>query len=93
VSDGNLTVRLLALGGGGPKGGAMSDNPRLREARPLPDGLTLELWGGDTPALVLAQGENRVRVELARVKGLVAALTDAAADLAEVLPAGGVYHA
>jgi hypothetical protein len=32
-------------------------------------------------------------VDLPHVKGLVAAFTDAAADLAEVLASGGVYHA
>jgi hypothetical protein len=65
----------------------------LWEVRGLPSGLALELQAGDDPALVLAQGDNRVRVELAHVKALVAALTDAAADLAEVLASGGVYHA
>jgi hypothetical protein len=43
--------------------------------------------------LVLVQGDNSIRIELTRVKVLVAALTDAAADLAELLAAGGVYHA
>jgi hypothetical protein len=62
-------------------------------ALPVPSGLTLELHAGDDPALVLTQGENQVRVELLHVKPLVAALTDAAADLAEVLASGGVYHA
>jgi hypothetical protein len=61
--------------------------------RELPNGLALELRAGDDPALVLVQGENRVRVELTQVKALVAALVDAAADLAEVLASGGVYHA
>jgi hypothetical protein len=42
---------------------------------------------------VLAQGENRVMVDLVNAKALVAALTDAAADLAEVLASGGVHHA
>lgn len=32
-------------------------------------------------------------LELAHVKGLVAALVDAAADLAEMLASGGMYHA
>jgi hypothetical protein len=49
--------------------------------------------GGDDPALVLVQGEHRVRVELAHAKVVVAALADAAADLAELLAAGGRYHA
>ena len=61
--------------------------------RALPAGVALEFQAGDDPALVLAQGGNRVRAELAHVKALVAALTDAAADLAEVLASGGVYHA
>ena len=60
----------------------MTDNLNLWEKRTLPSGLALEMLAGDDPALVLAQGENRVRVELANVKTLVAALTDAAADLA-----------
>jgi hypothetical protein len=55
--------------------------------------LAFELWVGDHPTLVLARGNNRVRVELLHVKALAAALTDAAADLAEVLASGGVYHA
>ena len=71
----------------------MIDNPDLWEVRRLPDGLALELWGGGNPAVVLVQGERRVRVDLPHVKALVAALTDAAADLAEVLASGGVYHA
>jgi hypothetical protein len=37
----------------------------------------------------VTQGKNRVRMELAHVKGLVAALVDAAAELAEVLALGG----
>jgi hypothetical protein len=41
----------------------------------------------------MAQGENRIRVKLAHVKGLVAELVDAAADQAGVLAAGGRYHA
>jgi hypothetical protein len=61
--------------------------------RRLPDGLTLELQAGNNPALVLALGDNRVRVDLANAKALVAALTDAAAELAEVLASGGVHHA
>jgi hypothetical protein len=51
------------------------------------------MWGGDVPALVMAQGENQIRVELAHVKGVVGELVDAAADLAEVLAVGGEYHA
>ena len=49
------------------------------------------------PALVMVQGSERVRVELADVKTVVAAMVDAAARLlaivAGVLAAGGVYHA
>jgi hypothetical protein len=71
----------------------MTHNHNLWETRPLRANLTLELHAGDDPALVLAQGENQVRVELPHAKSLVAALTDAAADLAEVLASGGVYHA
>ena len=71
----------------------MTENPDLWEVRRLPDGLALELWGGGNPAVVLVQGERRVRVDLLHVKPLVAALTDAAADLVEVLDSGGVYHA
>jgi hypothetical protein len=55
-------------------------NGDLWEVRPLPGGLALELRAGDKPALVLAQGENRVRVEMAHVKSLVAALAEAAAE-------------
>lgn len=32
----------------------------LWETRTVPDGLTLELWAGGNPALVLVQGERRV---------------------------------
>ena len=71
----------------------MTDNPDLWEVRRLPDGLALELWGGGNPAIVLVQGQRRVRVDLPHVKPLLAALTDAAADLTEVLAGGGVYHA
>jgi hypothetical protein len=42
---------------------------------------------------VLIQGEDTVRIPLVQAKALVAALADAAADLAEVLASGGVYHA
>jgi hypothetical protein len=71
----------------------VSDNPDLWEVRELPGGLSLELQAGDDPALVLAQGECRVRVELPHVKVVVAALVDAAADLAKLLAAGDEYHA
>lgn len=71
----------------------MSDTPDLWEVRDLTDDLTLELRAGDSPSLVLVQDGDRIRVELANVKAVVAALTDAAADLAELLTADGVYHA
>ena len=48
---------------------------------------------GSSSGLALVQGENRSKVELSEVKDLVAPLTDAAADLAKVLAAGGVYKA
>jgi hypothetical protein len=57
----------------------MTHDPDLWEVRDLPAGLTLEMRGGREPALVLAQGDERVRVELAHVKGVAAALADAAA--------------
>jgi hypothetical protein len=71
----------------------MTNIANLWEARDLPDGIIVELTAGNIPSLVLVQGENRVTVKLAQVKTLVAALVDAAADLAEVLAAGGKYHA
>jgi hypothetical protein len=71
----------------------MTDNPNLWEVRRLPDGLTLELWRRGKPGLVLVQGNRRVVVDLANVKAVVAGVTDAAADLAEVLASGGRYHA
>jgi hypothetical protein len=43
--------------------------------------------------MLLVQGEAAVRIPLAHAKALVAALADGAADLAEVLATGGVYHA
>ncbi len=70
----------------------MTDNPNLWDVRDLPGGVTLELRAGDEPSLVLAQGDNRVRMELPNVETVVAVLVDAAADLAEVLASGGVYH-
>ena len=42
----------------------MTHNHNLWETRPLRGDLPLELHAGDDPALVLAQRENRVRVEL-----------------------------
>ena len=61
----------------------------LWEVRTLPSGLTLELRG-DPPGLALVQGSERVRVDLAHVKAVIAAMGDAAAHLAGVLAAGGV---
>jgi len=58
----------------------MTNQPDLWEARKLDAGLVLKLHAGNAPALVLVQGENRIRVKLSNVKGLVAALTDAAAQ-------------
>jgi hypothetical protein len=55
----------------------VTNNPDLWEVRDLPHVLALELWGGDNPALVLTEGESRVRVELPHVEGLVATLVDA----------------
>jgi hypothetical protein len=71
----------------------MTGSPALWEVRDLPGGLTLEMRGGSEPALVLVRGDNRVQVALVHVKGVVAALTDAAAELAELLAAGGRFHA
>lgn len=65
----------------------MSNKQNHWESRTLPDGITLELRAGDNPALVLVQGENRVQVELAHVKAVVAALAGGAVDLAEFLTA------
>jgi hypothetical protein len=73
----------------------MTDNPDLWEVRELPGGLALEMPAGDDPALLLrstasegvAQGENRVRVELAHVK----ALADLALALGLAIPAGQDY--
>ena len=59
----------------------------------MPGGLALELRAGDDPALVIVQDGDRVRMELPHVKAVIAALGDAAADLAEVLASGGVYQA
>lgn len=65
----------------------------LWEVRHLHGGLSLELRGGEKPALVIVQGGERVRVELADVKTVIAGMGDAAADLAGVLAAGGVASA
>lgn len=52
-----------------------------------------DVHAGDHPALVLAQGDDAVQIELAHARAVIAALTDAAADLAELLATGGRYHA
>jgi len=44
--------------------------------------LALELCGGNKLGLVLVQDNDRVRVELAPAKAVIAAIDDAAADLA-----------
>ena len=70
----------------------MTDIPDLWEVRELTGGLALGMHAGDDPALVLrstasewvAQGGNRVRVELAHVK----TLADEALALGLVMPAG-----
>lgn len=61
----------------------MTGNPW--EVRDAGDGLALELHGGDKPALVPRQGDQAIRVELTRVRALVASVADVAADLSEVL--------
>jgi hypothetical protein len=71
----------------------MTNNSNLWEVRELPDGLSLELWSGANPVLALTQGERRVVVDLPHVKAVMAGLTGAAADLAELLAAGDGYHA
>jgi hypothetical protein len=68
-------------------------NQDLWESRPLLDGIVLEMQAGDTPALILVQDENRVRIELAHVKAMLAALAGAAANLTTILATGGEYHA
>jgi len=65
----------------------------LWEVRTLHGRLSLDLRGGAKPALVLVQGGERVNVEPADVKAVVAGIVDAAADLAGVLATGGVDHA
>jgi hypothetical protein len=62
------------------------------EVRDLPGQLSLELHAGDHPGLVLAQGENAVRVELVHARHVIAALTDTAADPAQILAVGSRYH-
>lgn len=52
----------------------MTKQADLWEVRKLDAGPVLELHASDAPAVVLTQGENRVRMQLTHVKGLVAAL-------------------
>jgi hypothetical protein len=70
-------------------GRTVSDNPDVSEIRDLPDSPSLDLHAEKSPALLLTQGTKRVRTELAHIKTLVAALADAAADLAKILAAAG----
>jgi hypothetical protein len=71
-----------------------TDNPSLWEVRELPGRLALELRAGDDLAMVLVQGENRIRVQLADAKNVVFSLVHGTTDLAEVLSSGaGGYHA
>lgn len=67
--------------------------PRSREERILPEGLALHLRAGDDPGLVPVREENRVTVEPAGIRGLVAALANAVADLTKVRANCGVHHA
>ena len=69
----------------------MINDPDLWESRELPGALSLEIGAGDSPALVLAQGDSRVRIELAHAKAVITALVDAAADLTTLLATGGKY--
>jgi hypothetical protein len=68
--------------------------PEVGKVRTIGGGLSLELsagtapvryHAGTAPALVLRQGRRSVRVELAQVGPLVAALTEAAGDLAALV--------
>ena len=59
--------------------------------RSLHGGLGLELRG-NPPALVIVQSSDRVRLDLAHVKVVIAAMGDAAVDLAGLVAAGGVYN-
>jgi hypothetical protein len=79
--------------------------PRSVGVRGLPGGLPREMQADDDRALVLrstlclrtgqaaskalTRGKNRVRVELAHIKGLVAALAEAAADPVALPTTGG----
>jgi hypothetical protein len=53
--------------------------------RTLHGGLSVDLRDGEPTALVLAQGSERVSVEMAGVKVVAAETVDAAADLVEAL--------
>lgn len=50
----------------------MSSTSNLWDVRELPDGLSLKMRAGRDPALVLIQGENQAKVELAYIKVLAA---------------------
>jgi hypothetical protein len=68
----------------------MNGDSRLKASQRAPN---QPLLPRAVAAPVLVRGDNTIRIELTRVKALVAALTDAAADLAELLASGRVYHA
>lgn len=76
---------MPAAGSAGPTSGGrtLTGNPDPWELRELPDDLTL----------ALAQGDNRVSLDLSNIKEPIAALVDAATDLTKVLAGGGVYLA
>jgi len=75
-----------------PRGRTIKDD-HILELRQLPGEPAQELRAGASSAPVPPEGEARLRVRLVHAKAMVVGLTDAAADLAEVLAAGGVYHA
>jgi hypothetical protein len=66
----------------------------------MPGGLAREMQADDHRVLMLrstaseavTRGKNRAWVELAHVKGLVAALTEAAVDPVALQTTGGKYH-
>jgi hypothetical protein len=66
----------------------------------MPGGLAREMRADDHRVLVLrstaseavTRGKSRAWVELAHVKGLVAALTEAAVDPVALPTTGGEYH-
>ena len=53
---------------------------------------TIWSWCCGLDSEAVNRGKNRVRVELAHVKGLVAALAEAAADPVALPTTGGEYH-